>query len=177
MAVSLLVANHDGLSPACHSLTAISFFEEFIFPFMDAMGQQYDPAQCGKLHFRTAHCRSCPFLFSTWSSRCCSHTGRQPSIAVGEVSESVKQWAKRIGRDPKNYASKSLRRASTSIAAARRIDKKIRQRHDGWASERMPDVYTEVSKPEQLAVSKSIHDTVMKSKRARGRKVRFEFNV
>ena len=30
---------------------------------------------------------------------------------------------------------------------------------------------------QQLAVSKSIHDTVMKSKRARGRKVRFEFNA
>ena len=41
----------------------------------------------------------------------------------------------------------------------------------------MPDVYTEVSKPEQLAVSKSVHDTVMKSKLARGRKVSFEFNV
>ena len=57
------------------------------------------------------------------------------------------------------------------------MDKKIRKEHQGWATERMPDLYTEVSQPNQLAVGKAVHDTVQKSKRARGRKVRFEFNV
>ena len=41
----------------------------------------------------------------------------------------------------------------------------------------MPDIYTEVSRPDQLAVGKAVHDTVMKSKRARSRQVRFDFNV
>ena len=106
-------------------------------------------------------------------------TGDRPKEAVSPSEEGTVPLDQEPGasQPPKNYAGKSLRRASTSIAAARRIDKKIRQVHGGWADPRMPDVYTEVSKPEQLAVSKSIHDTVMKSKRARGRKVRFEFNV
>ena len=49
--------------------------------------------------------------------------------------------------------------------------------HGGWKSKQMLNVYTEVSRPDQLAVSKAVHDTVMKSKRARGRKVRFEFRA
>jgi integrase len=156
--------------------TAISFFEEFIFTFMDAMGQQYDPGRCIKIRHRTAHCRCCPFLFSAWPSGN-DNMVRQPGIRVGEVSDSVKQWAKRVGRDPVNYSAKSLRRASTSIAAARKVDKKIRRMHGGWKSKQMLNVYTEVSRPDQLAVSKAVHDTVMKSKRARGRKVRFEFRA
>ena len=45
------------------NFTAISFFEEFIFPFMDAMGQSYDASKCIKIRHRTAHCPSCPFIF------------------------------------------------------------------------------------------------------------------
>jgi hypothetical protein len=158
------------------NFTAIDFFEEFVFPLMDALGQQFDPSECIKLKSRTAHCPKCPFLFSTYTAGGAT-ADRRPSIKVGEVGDSVKQWAQRLGREPRNYSAKSLRRASTSIAAARKVDKKIRQQHGGWRSDRMPDIYTEVSRPDQLAVGKAVHDTVMKSKRARSRKVRFEFNV
>ena len=158
------------------NFTAIDFFEEFVFPLMDAMGQQFDPSECIKLKSRTAHCPKCPFLFSTYTAGGAT-ADRRPSIKVGEVGDSVKQWAQRLGREPRNYSAKSLQRASTSIAAARKVDKKIRQQHGGWRSDRMPDIYTEVSRPDQLAVGKAVHDTVMKSKRARSRKVRFDFNV
>ena len=156
------------------NLTAISFFEEFMFVFMDVMGQHYEPSECIKTKYRTAHCDRCPFLFSSWKHG--AEECRQPGISIGEVGASVKKWAKRLGREPRNYSAKSLRRASTSIAAARKVDKKIRQSHQGWNTERMPDVYTEISRPEQLAVGKAVHDTVMKTKRSRGRKIRFEFN-
>ena len=158
------------------NFTAISFFEEFMFPFMDAMGQRYDSNKCIKIKHRTAHCPSCPFLFSSYASGN-DDSSRRPGIRVGEVSDSVKQWAKKLGRDPCNYAAKSLRRASTSIAAAMKVDKKIRKMHGGWKNKRMPDVYTEVSRPDQLAVGKAVHDTVMKSKRNLGKKIRFDFNV
>ena len=48
--VPVLERRAGGFSANC---TAISFFEEFIFPFMDAMGQQYDPGRCIKIRHRT----------------------------------------------------------------------------------------------------------------------------
>ena len=40
----------------------------------------------------------------------------------------------------------------------------------------MPDVYTEVSKAKQKKVGNAIHNTVMRSKRNRHKKVKFDFN-
>ena len=90
----------------------------------------------------------------------------------------VKKWAERLDRDPKNYSAVSLRRGSQSIAAAMHIDKKIRKKHGGWRSKgnRMPDVYTEVSKAKQKKVGKAIHNTVMRSKKNKRKKVKFDFD-
>ena len=156
--------------------SAISFMEEFIFPFMEAQGQVADTSRCVKLQHRTAHCDQCPHLFASWS-KAAKVKGRQKAIRPSEVSDMVKKWAVRLDRDPKNYSAVSLRRGSQSIAAARKIDKKIRKKHGGWQSKgnRMPDVYTEVSKSKQKKVGKAIHDTVRRSKANRGKKVRFDF--
>ena len=157
--------------------SAISFMEEFIFPFMESQGQVADTNRCVKLRHRTAHCDQCPHLFASWS-RSAREKVRKQAIRPSEVSDMVKKWAVRLDRDPKNYSAVSLRRGSQSIAAARRIDKKIRKKHGGWQSKgnRMPDIYTEVSKSKQKKVGKAIHDTVQRSKVNRGRKVRFDFD-
>ena len=94
-------------------------------------------------------------------------------MRVGEVSDAVKKWAGRLGRDSKNYSGVSLRRGTQSIAAARRVVKRIRKQHGGWASERMPDIYTEISKKWQKQVGKAIFKTVQKTKKNRSRKVEF----
>ena len=156
--------------------SAISFVEEFVFPLMESQQQWTDTSKCCKNKWRTSHCRSCPFIFASWGQRVLDG-GRQPQVRPSELGDVVKQWAKRLGRDPKNYSGVSLRRGSTSIAAARKIEKKIRQKHGGWASERMPDIYTEVSKKHQKQVGKAIYRTVQKSKANRGKKVTFDFDV
>ena len=90
------------------------------------------------------------------------------------MGEAVKFWAERQKRDPKKYSAVSLRRGSTSIAAARRVERKIRKMHGGWRSDRMPEVYTETSRTEQLAVGKAIHRTVAKCRKSRNKgSVRF----
>ena len=154
------------------NLSAVSFMEEFIFPFMEATGQLTDYGCCEKTSWRTSHCRQCPFLFASWGKK--QQDGeRQPAVRVGEVSGAVKKWAGRLGRDPKNYSGVSLRRGTQSIAAARRVVKRIRKQHGGWASERMPDIYTEISKKWQKQVGEAIFKTVQKTKRNRSRKVEF----
>ena len=157
--------------------TAISFMEEFIFPFMKAQGEVTDGHDCVKKQYRTAHCDKCPHLFACWSSST-QNLPRRPAIRASEVSDMVKKWAGRLDRDPKNYSAVSLRRGSQSIAAAMNIDRKIRKKHGGWRSKgnRMPDVYTEVSKKKQKKVGKAIHNTVMRSKRNRHKKVKFDFD-
>ena len=153
--------------------SAVSFMEEFVFPFMAAQGQYTDSSRCDKRSWRTSHCRQCPFLFASWGRRQAEGV-RQPAVRSSEVSDSVKKWASRLGRDPKNYAGVSLRRGSTSIAAARRVAKKIRQEHGGWKGERMPDIYTEVSKKSQKQVGRAIYKTVQKTKKNKKRKVEFK---
>ena len=156
--------------------SAISFMEEFIFPFMETQGQVAQPHRCVKQDHRTAHCDQCPHLFASWA-RSVNDGKRRKAVRPSEVSDMVKKWAVRLDRDPKNYSAVSLRRGSQSIAAARKIDKKIRKQHGGWqsAGNRMPDIYTEVSKKEQKKVGKAIHATVRKSKANRGKKVQFDF--
>ena len=77
------------------------------------------------------------------------------------------------GRDRDNYSAVSLWRGSTSIAAALRVSRRIRKKHVGWKSDRMPDVYTELSTNDELAVSKAVHRAVHRSKENRGKKVKF----
>ena len=156
--------------------TAISFMEEFIFPFMKDQGEVAAAHGCVKTQFRTAHCDMCPHLFASWSKKCTST--RRPAIRSSEVADMVKKWAERLDRDPKNYSAVSLRRGSQSIAAAMHIDKKTRKKHGGWRSKgnRMPDVYTEVSKAKQKKVGKAIHNTVMRSKKNKRKKVKFDFD-
>ena len=113
--------------------SAISFMEEFVFPFMEAQGQVADTSRCVKLHHRTAHCDQCPHLFASWS-KAAGEKERRKAVRPSEVSDMVKKWAVRLDRDPKNYSAVSLRRGSQSIAAAQRIDKKIRKKHGGWQS-------------------------------------------
>ena len=156
------------------NFSAVSFVEEFVFPLMEAQGQLTDCSRCDKNSWRTSHCRQCPFIFASWGRR--EPDGvRQPAVRAGEVSDVVKKWAKRLGRDPKNYAGVSLRRGSQSIAAARKVERKIRKQHGGWKSERMPDIYTEISKKWQKQVGRAVYKTVQKSKRNRSKTV--EFNV
>ena len=156
--------------------SAVSFMEEFVFPLMAAQGQWTDSTKCDKCSWRTSHCHQCPFLFATWGTKQPEGV-RQPAVKSGEVSEAVKKWAKRLQRDPKNYAGVSLRRGSQSIAAARRVAKVIRKQHGGWTSKggRMPDIYTEISKKSQKKVGRAIFKTVQKTKASRRKKV--EFNV
>ena len=95
------------------------------------------------------------------------------AIAVQEVSSAVKFWAEKLGRDKDNYSAVSLRRGSTSIAAALRVSRRIRKKHVGWRSDKMPDVYTEMSTNDELAVSKAVHRAVAKSKKNKHKKVMF----
>ena len=148
--------------------SAVSFFEEFLRPFITVYGASFDPRLCTKKRHRTAHCRTCPKLFQVFGK-----DKRNKAISVQEVSRSVKFWAEQLGRDRDNYSGKSLRRGSTSIAAARRVSRRIRQKHGGWQSAKMPDVYTELSTKDELAVSKAVHDAVQKSKKNKKKKVLF----
>lgn len=151
-----------------HNCSAISFFEEFLQPFIAEFGDSVDPRRCTKKRHSTAHCRSCPKIFQVFGK-----DKVNKAISVQEVSRSVKFWAEQLGRDRDNYSGKSLRRGSTSIAAARRVSRRIRQKHAGWKSANMPDVYTELSKKDELAVSKAVHDAVKRSKTNRKKKVLF----
>ena len=95
------------------------------------------------------------------------------AVGTGEVSDMVKMFAKKIGRDPKKYSAVSLRRGSTSIAAAAGVAKHIRKKHGGWRSDRMPDIYTELSTENELAVSRSIHKASARTKKNKKNKVLF----
>ena len=149
--------------------SAISFFDEYLQPFIAVFGPNFDPRLCTKKKHRTAHCRSCPKLFQVFGK----DKGVNTAIAVQEVSSSVKFWAEKIGRDRDNYSAVSLRRGSTSIAAALRVSRRIRKKHVGWQSDKMPDVYTELSTSDELAVSKAVHRAVKSSKKNKHKKVMF----
>ena len=94
-------------------------------------------------------------------------------VSSKEVSESVKKWAERLGRDKTKYSGKSLRRGSTSIAAAMKVQKRIRKKHGGWKTEKTVGVYTELSSWKEKAVSRAIHKAMKKSRKNRDKKLRF----
>ena len=149
--------------------SAVSFFREYLQPFIISYGPDFEPHMCHKKKYRTAHCRSCPKLFQVFGK----DKRVNSAIAVQEVSSAVKFWAEKLGRDKDNYSAVSLRRGSTSIAAALRVSRRIRKKHVGWRSDKMPDVYTEMSTNDELAVSKAVHRAVTKTKKNKHKKVMF----
>lgn len=149
--------------------TAISLMEEYWLPFIEHFGIEYKPESCVKKDHLTAHCTSCPKLFPVFGK-----DKVNKAIQARAVSDAVKRWAKRLGRDPTKYSAKSLRRGSTSIAAAMKVTKKIRQKHGGWKTKRMPFVYTEKSTEKEKAVSKAVHGAFKKSKNHNHKRLRFK---
>ena len=149
--------------------SAISFMNEYLLPWIDEFGPEFNLKRCTKKSHRTAHCLHCPKLFPVLGGE-----GRSnKAVRVDEVSDVVKRWAVRIGRDKAKYSAVSLRRGSTSIAAAKGVSKKIRQSHGGWKSKRMLQVYTELSTSKEKAVSKAIHRAMKKSRECKAKKVQF----
>ena len=162
---AVLVRGEGGFQ---HCMSAIAFFEEYWFPFLSS--QNWGVSQnCTASQYRTAVCLECSPMFPV-----CVEVGRKPNpVSRAQVTEAVKKWAERIGRDSSQYSAISFRRGSVSIAAAAKVDRNIRKKHARWKSEEMQDIYTEVSKPESQEFGKAIRRAVEKSRRAKGKKVRF----
>jgi hypothetical protein len=55
-----------------------------------------------------------------------------------------------------------------------KVTKKIRQKHGGWKTTRMPFVYTEKSTEKEKAVSKAVHGAFKKSKNHNHKRLRFK---
>ena len=152
--------------------SAISFFEEFYFPFLRSQGLGLSK-KCILSKFRTAVCPACSPMFPVWPhSKSKGESGVKP-IAVSQVTSSVKKWAARIGRDASNYSAISFRRGSVSLAAAAKVDRNIRKRHCRWKGETTQDIYTEVSAPEEKVYGLALRKTILKSRAARGKNVKF----
>jgi hypothetical protein len=147
------------------SYSAISFFEEFYFPFMAAQGLGVS-SQCIADEFRTSICPECSPLFVSWSRNKLKR-GEALPVSVSQITDSVKKWADRIGREAKNYSAVSFRRGSVSLAAAEKVCRNIRKKHCRWKSEGMQDVYTEVSSAEAMEFGMALRKAVSKSKRSR----------
>ena len=103
--------------------------------------------------------------------------GDVKAVGRSQVTEAVKKWAVRIGREAANYSAVSFRRGSVSIAAAEKVDRDIRRKHIRWKSEGTQDIYTEVSSSDSKVFGEALRKAVSKSKRAKGKKLRFEFNT
>ena len=86
---------------------------------------------------------------------------------------SVKKWASRIGRKASNYSAISFCRGSVSLAAAAKVDHNIRKQHCRWKGETTQDMYTEVLAPEAKVYGEALRKTVLKSKSAKGKNVKF----
>jgi hypothetical protein len=99
------------------------------------------------------------------------------SVGRAQVTEAVKKWAVKIGREAANYSAVSFRRGSVSIAAAEKVSRHIRQKHVRWKSEDMQDVYTEVSSKDAKQFGEALRKAVSRSRRAKGKSLRFDFNT
>ena len=156
-----------------NSYSAISFFEEFYFPFMASQGMGLS-SECIADEYRTSVCPACSPLFTSWSRTKLKKKEEEP-VSVSQITDSVKRWADKIGRDAKNYSAVSFRRGSVSLAAAEKVCRNIRKKHCRWKSEDMQDHYTEVSSSEAKEFGQALRKAVDKSKRAREKKgVRFQ---
>ena len=152
--------------------SAISFFEEFYFPFLRVQGLGLSNG-CIASKYRTAVCPACSPMFPVWPQSKVKDRGDVQPIAVSQVTSSVKKWAARIGREASNYSAISFRRGSVSLAAAAKVDRNIRKRHCRWKGESTQDIYTEVSATEAKIYGLALRKTIMKSKSAKGKSVRF----
>ena len=59
------------------------------------------------------------------------------------------------------------------MAAAAKVDRNIRKRHCRWKGEATQDIYTEVSAPEEKVYGLALRKTILKSRAARGKNVKF----
>ena len=150
--------------------TAVAFFRQFWFPFLASFGGNKVSGKCEADLHGASHCTVCPKLFCTFRG---NKPRRREAVHVNEVGKAVRHWAAKLGRESKRYSSKSLRRGSTSIAAAFRVSEKIRRSHGNWRTKKMPALYKELSSREELAVSKSLHKAFRKHKENRAKKVCF----
>ena len=151
------------------NMSAISFFEEFWFPFLKSQGVRQS-SLCTHTRFPASHCQYCPPLFPTWPN---SNKGSTRAVTPSEVTSVVKQWARLIGLDPSQYSAISFRRGSVSLAAAAKVCRNIRQKHIRWKTEDMQDTYTEASVEEMLEFGKALQQTVRKSMQCQGKTVTF----
>ena len=151
------------------SFSAVAFFEEFYIPFMADQGWGVSE-DCISGKFRTALCPACSPLFPV------CNRGKDKDVHTinrSGITSAVKKWATKIGRDAANYSAISFRRGSISIAAAEKVSRDIRKKHMRWKSEEMQDVYTEVSSSNSKVFGAAIRKAVQKSRRAKGKSVRF----
>lgn len=151
------------------SFSAVAFFEEFYIPFMADQGWGVSE-DCISGKFRTALCPACSPLFPV-----CNRAKDKDVHPINRsgITSAVKKWATKIGRDAANYSAISFRRGSISIAAAEKVSRDIRKKHMRWKSEEMQDVYTEVSSSNSKVFGAAIRKAVQKSRRAKGKSVRF----
>ena len=153
------------------NFTAISFFEEFWFPFLTSQGWGKS-RKCVTEVFRTTVCPHCAPMFPVCKRGESSKRVPNP-IGRGQVTEAVKKWASKIGREASNYSAISFRRGSISIAAAAKVDRNIRKKHGRWKTKHMQDGYTEVSTSESKEFGRALHAAIGKSKENSRKKVKF----
>jgi integrase len=154
--------------------SAVSFFEEYYFPFLASQGLGVS-SRCVTTKFRTTICPHCSPMFPSWSRK--KDKGSISNVSTSQVTTAVKKWAEKIGRDAKNYSAISFRRGSVSIAAAAKVDRNIRKKHCRWKGEFTQDIYTEISSSESKEYGTALREAVAKAKRAKGKKVSFEFQA
>jgi hypothetical protein len=163
-----------GEGPFSECMSAIAFFEEFYIPFLQDQGLGLSKA-CISGKFRTSVCPHCSPMFPMFK-RGASEL-QVGSVGRAQVTEAVKKWAVKIGREAANYSAVSFRRGSVSIAAAEKVSRHIRQKHVRWKSEDMQDVYTEVSSRDAKQFGEALRKAVSRSRRAKGKSLRFDFNT
>ena len=92
-------------------------------------------------------------------------------MATQEVTSVVKQWAVKVGKDPKNFSAISFRRGSVSLAAAEKVARNIRQQQCRWRSQGMQDHYTVPTVEEQLEYGQALSKQIRRSKECSTKRV------
>lgn len=152
------------------NFNCIDFFDEYWFPFLDACGLKQS-GSCEHLEFPTSHCSTCPPLFPTWPSCRLPTSESVRAVATQEVTSVVKQWAVKVGKNPKNFSAISFRRGSVSLAAAEKVARNIRQQQCRWRSQGMQDHYTVPTVEEQLEYGQALSKQIRRSKECSTKRV------
>ena len=166
LAGAVLVPGSGDFASNC---SAISFFAEYWFPFLDCYGWGISE-DCESEQFRTCVCSACSPMFPV----CNIKTDWPKGVSRGEVTATVKRWAARVGRDATKYSAISFRRGSVSLAAAAKVDRNIRKKHGRWKADSTQDIYTEISSSESQEFGLALRKAVLQSKRSKGKKVEFQ---